>query len=176
MRDYAAPSEHLKNPAVSADTSPGQRLRELGLVLPEAVKPRWAYVPVTFHGDLAFVSGQVPKVDGELRTRGRVGAEIDLDAARELARIAVLNALAHLASALDGIDAVSRILRVTGYVASAPDFVQQPSVIDGASELLVDIFGDRGRHARSAVGVAVLPDNAPVEIEVIAVVSGSPGR
>jgi len=142
-----------------------QRLAQLGLTLPCAATPAFNYVPVTLHHGVAYVSGQLPKVDGEVRVLGKVGAEVTLDAAREQARLCVLQGLACLAQTLGSLDRITRILKVTGFVASAAGFYQQPQVIDAASDLLVDIFGTAGRHARSAVGVAQLPRNAPVEIE-----------
>jgi enamine deaminase RidA (YjgF/YER057c/UK114 family) len=143
------------------------RLAALGLVLPEPARPSFDYVPVTRHGDLLFVSGQLPKEEGEVRIRGRVGEEVDLESARHAARVCVLQGLACVADHVGGIDRVSAILRVTGYVAGAPDFHEQPRVLDAASGLLHEIFGENGRHARSAVGVAALPRRAPVEIELI---------
>lgn len=151
--------------------TPTQRLRELGIELPQPLPPRWSYVPVTIQDGIAYVSGQVPWVDGELRVRGRVGAEVDLDTARDQARTAILNALAQLDVAAGGLDRVERILKVTGFVSSAPEFFEQPRVIDAASELLEQVFGERGRHARSAIGVAALPSNVPVEIELVAAIA-----
>ncbi|MFC7400012.1 RidA family protein [Chelatococcus sp. GCM10030263] len=147
--------------------SPMERLARLGLTLPEAAKPSFNYTPVTLHRGVAYVSGQLPKVDGEVRVFGKVGRDVALDAAREEARICVLQGLACLAAALGGLDRVERILKVTGFVASAEGFNDQPKVIDAASDLLVAIFEDAGRHARSAVGVAELPRNAAVEIEFV---------
>jgi enamine deaminase RidA (YjgF/YER057c/UK114 family) len=145
-----------------------QRLEELGLTLPPAAKPSFNYVPVALHGGVAYVSGQLPKVDGEVRVIGSVGAEVSLDAAREQACICVLQGLACLAEAIEGgLDRVTRVLKVTGFVASGPGFHDQPKVIDAASDLLVAVFGAAGRHARSAVGVAELPRGAPVEIEFV---------
>jgi len=138
-----------------------QRLAQLGLTLPPAAAPVFNYAPVTLHQGVAYVSGQLPKVDGEVRVFGKVGAEVTLDAA------CVLQGLACLEQALGRLDRVTRILKVTGFVASAAGFHQQPQVIDAASDLLVEIFDAAGRHARSAVGVAELPRNAPVEIECV---------
>ena len=151
-----------------------QRLAELGLELPPAPKPLAAYVPAVRHGDLVYSSGQVPLQDGRLTTTGKVGAEVDLDTATGCARTAVLNAVAVIADLAGGVDEIARIVKVTVFVASAPDFTGQPQVANGASELLVDIFGENGRHARSAVGLTVLPLDAPVEIEVIAAVTSRP--
>jgi enamine deaminase RidA (YjgF/YER057c/UK114 family) len=143
-----------------------QRIKEAGLVLPEAAKPSFNYVPVTVHRGLAHVSGQLPKVDGDVRVTGKVGAEVDLETAREQARICILQGLACLKAELGSLDRVERILKVNGYVASAPGFNDQPKVIDAASDLLAQVFGEAGRHARAAVGVAELPRNAAVEIEM----------
>jgi enamine deaminase RidA (YjgF/YER057c/UK114 family) len=143
-----------------------QKLAALGIVLPTAATPAFQYVPVTVHETLAFVSGQLPR-DGDRLVTGKVGLDVSVDQARVAARLCVLQALACLRQALGSLDRVERILKVTGFVASAPLFDQQPKVIDAASELLVQVFGENGRHARSAVGVAELPRNASVEIELI---------
>lgn len=143
------------------------RLRELGLELPVPPDARRAFVPVQRAGNLLYVSGQTPMRAGELTVRGLVGAEVDEKTAREAARLSVLNALARLDREDGGLDAVTQVVRLTVYVASAPDFVRQPAVADAASELLVDVFGEAGAHARSAIGAAVLPGNAPVEVEMI---------
>jgi enamine deaminase RidA (YjgF/YER057c/UK114 family) len=150
---------------------PSERLRELGLELPPPPAPRFAYVPVTIHAGVAYVSGQVPRVDGELIAKGRVGEDLTVEEAREGARAALLNSLAQLDAAVGGIDNVIRVLRLTGYVASADGFTDQPQVIDGASRLAGEIFGEHGNHARTARGVAALPGNSAVELDVIAVVS-----
>ena len=143
-----------------------EKLAELGIVLPAVATPAFQYVPVTIHERLAFVSGQLPR-HGEALVTGKVGADIDLEQAREAARLCILQGLACLNQALGSLDRVDKILKVTGFVASAPGFNQQPKVIDAASELLVRLFGEAGRHARSAIGVAELPRNAAVEIELI---------
>lgn len=142
------------------------RLKALGLTLPEAATPSFNYLPVTLHSGVAYVAGQLPKVDGEVRVRGKAGREVDVDTARQQARICVLQALACLQVALGALDRVEQILKVNGYVASAPGFGDQPKVLDAASDLLVEVFGDKGRHARAAIGVAELPRNAVVEIEL----------
>ena len=142
------------------------RLRELGLVLPEAAQPAFNYVPVTLHRGVAYVAGQMPKVDGEVRVFGKAGGEVGLETAREQARVCILQGLACLHAALGDLDRIDQVLRVNGYVASAPGFNQQPGVLDAASELLVQVLGERGRHARSAIGVAELPRNAVVEIDL----------
>jgi enamine deaminase RidA (YjgF/YER057c/UK114 family) len=146
--------------------SAGQRLRDLGIELPEVVTPAGAYVPAVRSGSLVFTAGQLPVVAGRLVSTGKVGAEIDAGEAAGLARSCALNALAAV-HALVGIDAVRRVVKVTGFVASAPGFTEQPAVIDGASALFGEVFGDAGGHARSAVGVAELPKNAPVELEIV---------
>ena len=149
-------------------TTPAQRLAELGLTLPPVVAPVAAYVPAVRTGGFVYTSGQLPMVDGKLSAVGKVGAEVSGTDAAELARTCALNALAAAASAAGGLDAIARIVKVTGFVASAPGFSGQPQVVNGASELLLEVFGEDGRHARSAVGVAELPLNAPVEVELIA--------
>lgn len=146
------------------------RLQDLGLTLPEAASPSFDYVPVTVHRGVAYVSGQLPKVDGEVRVFGKVGADVDLETARGEAEICILQGLACLRAAIGSLDRVERILKVGGYVASAPGFNDQPKVIDAASNLLGRIFGEAGRHARAAVGVAELPRNCAVEIEMIVAV------
>jgi enamine deaminase RidA (YjgF/YER057c/UK114 family) len=149
------------------------RLAELGLTLPEIVAPLAAYVATVRSGDLVWVSGQLPFVDGKLPVSGKVGADVAPDDAAGLARTCALNAIAALKAELGDLDQVERIVKVVGFVASAPDFSGQPAVVNGASELLAAVFGDAGRHARSAVGVAVLPLDAPVEVELVAKVRGS---
>ena len=142
------------------------RLAELGLELPDVVPPVAAYVPAVRSGDLVFTSGQLPMVDGELPSVGKVGAMVTPEQAKDLARTCALNALAAI-EALVGLDSVVRIVKLVGFVSSAPDFTGQPGVVNGASELLGDVFGDAGQHARSAVGVAALPLDAPVEVELV---------
>ncbi|MCV7422356.1 RidA family protein [Mycobacterium yunnanensis] len=143
-----------------------ERLTELGLELPAVVAPLAAYVPAVRTGNLVYTSGQLPMVDGELPKAGKVGAEVTAEEAKELARTCALNALAAV-HALVGVDSVVRVVKVVGFVASAPGFNGQPGVVNGASQLLGDVFGDAGVHARSAVGVSELPLNAPVEVELI---------
>lgn len=142
------------------------RLSALGLKLPPAAEPSFNYLPVTLHNGVAYVSGQMPKVDGEVRVFGKVGQEVDLETARNEARICILQGLACLEAALGSLDRITRILKINGYVASARDFNAQPKVLDAASDLLIEVFGEVGRHARAAVGVAELPRNAAVEIEM----------
>jgi enamine deaminase RidA (YjgF/YER057c/UK114 family) len=143
-----------------------QRLSELGIELPSVVKPVGAYRPAVRSGSLVFTAGQVPVVDGRLAATGKVGAEIGVEEAAGLARTCVLNALAAV-NELVGIDEVRRMVKVTGFVASSPGFTAQPAVVDGASALLGEVFGEAGEHARSAVGVAELPMNSPVEVEIV---------
>ncbi len=140
---------------------------ELGLALPTVAAPLAAYVPAVRSGDLVWTSGQVPIVDGALVATGKVGAGVEPAEAKELARTCALNALAAVKAEVGDLSAVRRVVKVVGYVASAADFTGQPGVVNGASELLGEVFGDAGRHARSAVGVAVLPLDAPVEVEII---------
>ncbi|WP_298454824.1 RidA family protein [uncultured Cellulomonas sp.] len=146
------------------------RLAELGVTLPDVAAPVAAYVPAVRTGDLVHTSGQLPFVDGALALTGKVGVGdglVDPAAAADLARTAALNALAAVASLVGGLDAVVRVVKVTGYVASDPSFTGQPQVVNGASELLGQVLGDAGVHARSAVGVAVLPLDSPVEVEIV---------
>ena len=143
-----------------------ERLAELGLELPAVVPPLASYVPAVRTGDLVFTSGQLPLAGGELGAVGKVGAQVTPERAKELARLCALNALAAV-DALVGLDSVVRVVKVVGFVASTPDFVGQPAVVNGASELLGEVFGDAGAHARSAVGVASLPLDAPVEVELV---------
>jgi len=143
------------------------RLSALGFTVPEVVAPLAAYVPVVRDGDLVFTSGQLPMVDGSLAATGKVGADVDAESAKTLAATCALNAIAAIKAEIGDLDAVTRVVKVVGFVASDPTFTGQPGVINGASELLVAAFGDKGIHARSAVGVAALPLDAPVEVEVI---------
>ena len=147
---------------------PEARLRELGYELPAVPEPAGAYVPATRAGTLIFTAGQVPFERGELHRTGKVGDAVGLEEARQTARICALNALAAAAAEAGGLNKIRRIVKVTGFVASAPDFNDQPQVINGASELIGEVFGEAGLHARSAVGVAELPLNAPVEVELVA--------
>jgi enamine deaminase RidA (YjgF/YER057c/UK114 family) len=142
-------------------------LAELGLSIPEVAKPVASYVPATIAGNLVFTAGQLPFVDGQLPATGKVGTEVSAEDARGYARTAVLNALAAVETAIGSVDRITRIVKLVVFVASAPEFSGQPAVANGASDTLVEIFGEAGRHARSAVGVAVLPLDAPVELELI---------
>ena len=152
-------------------SSPEEKLAALGLSLPPVAAPLAAYVPAVRVGSLIYTAGQLPVVDGNLLSAGKVGAEVGAGEAAALARTCALNALAAAAAVAGGLSAIRRIVKLTGYVASAPDFTGQPQVVNGASELLLELFGEAGRHARSAVGTAVLPLDAPVEIELIVEVS-----
>jgi enamine deaminase RidA (YjgF/YER057c/UK114 family) len=147
-------------------SEPLRRLAELGLELPAVAAPLAAYVPAVRSGHLVYTAGQLPTVDGALAGTGKVGADVTTEQAAELARTCALNALAAV-HALVGLDAVTRVVKVVGYVASAPEFTGQPAVVNGASELLAEVFGAAGAHARSSVGVAALPLDAPVEVELI---------
>lgn len=143
------------------------RLAELGLELPGVAAPAGAYVPAVVTGNLVFTAGQLPFAGGALPATGKVGAEVTPEAAADYARTAALNALAAVGNAIGSLDRVTRVVKTVVFVASAPDFSGQPAVANGASGLLVDVFGEPGKHARSAVGVAVLPFDAPVEVELI---------
>jgi enamine deaminase RidA (YjgF/YER057c/UK114 family) len=147
-------------------STPEERLAALGLEIPEVVAPLASYVPAVRSGAYVHTAGQLPIVKGELAATGKVGQEVDVERAAELARVCALNAIAAVRSEVGELSRVRRIVKVTGFVASAPDFYGQPQVINGASDLLGEVFGSA--HARSAVGVAVLPRNAPVEVELIA--------
>lgn len=142
------------------------RLGQLGIALPQVVAPLAAYVPAVRTGNLVYTSGQLPIDGGKLARTGKVGADVTPEEGKALARICALNALAAVGSVV-GIDKVTRVVKVVGFVASAPGFNGQPSVVNGASDLFAEVFGDNGAHARSAVGVAELPLDAPVEVEVI---------
>ena len=153
-------------------STPEERLGELGLGLPPVAAPVAAYVPAVRTGNHVYTSGQLPMVDGKLAATGKVGAEVSPDDAKALARTCALNAMAAVASVVGDLSKVTRVVKVVGFVASAPDFTGQPGVVNGASELLGEVFGDAGQHARSAVGVAVLPLDAPVEVELVVEVAG----
>lgn len=147
--------------------SANQRISDLGIVLPQVATPAGAYVPAVVSGNLVFTAGQIPLVDGKLAATGKVGKDLSAEQAKEIARICALNAVAAVRSVIGDLDRVKKIVKVVGFVASDPSFSQQPAVLNGASELLEQIFGENGIHARSAVGVAVLPLDAPVEVELI---------
>ena len=147
--------------------SPEKRLKELGIELPEAPTPLGSYIPVLRTGNLVFLSGILPLRQGKLARQGKVGKDISLDEAKEEARIATINALSILKAHLESLDKVTRCVKITGFVASEPDFTEQPKILNAASDLLFEIFGERARHVRSAIGVNVLPLNSPLEIEFI---------
>lgn len=146
---------------------PEERLAALGVVLPPVATPVAAYVPCVRSGNLVFTSGQLPMIDGSLPLTGKVGAEVTPEDAKDLAQQCVLNALAAIKSEIGDLRRVRRVVKVVGFVASEPGFTGQPHVVNGASELLGAVFVDAGSHARSAVGVAVLPLDAPVEVELV---------
>ena len=143
-----------------------ERLLEISLVIPDLSPPLAAYIPAKQTGNLVFTAGQLPMVNGELISKGLLGQDVEIDEANKAARICTLNALAAIKGVIGDLDRIKQIVRVVGYVASVPTFTQQPAVVNGASELLLEIFGENGKHARSAVGMAVLPLNASVEIEL----------
>lgn len=147
--------------------SANHRINELGIVLPQVATPAGAYVPAVVSGNLVFTAGQIPLVDGKLAATGKVGKDLTAEQAREIARICALNAVAAVKSVIGDLDRVKKVVKVVGFVSSDPSFSQQPAVVNGASEILEQIFGEKGIHARSAVGVAVLPLDAPVEVELI---------
>ncbi len=147
--------------------SPEEKLKELGLELPEVPKPLGSYVPFVRTGNLVFLSGMLPLREGKLIRQGRVGEKVTVNEALEDAKTAAINALAVLKSNLGSLNKVRRCIKITGYIASAPDFTEQPRVLNAASDLMVEIFGEAGKHARAAVGVNILPLNSPLEIEFI---------
>lgn len=151
---------------MNAGSSWKARLGQLGVALPQVVAPLASYVPAVRTGNLVYTAGQLPIEGGKLARTGKVGAEVSPEEGKALARICVLNALAAVNS-LVGIDAVTQVVKVVGFVASAPGFNGQPSVVNGASDLLAEVFGDKGAHARSAIGISELPMDAPVEVELI---------
>jgi enamine deaminase RidA (YjgF/YER057c/UK114 family) len=144
-----------------------QKIIELGFSLPETAKPLAAYIPAVQSGNLVFTSGQLPMIEGSLAETGKVGGSVSPERAKELATVCALNALAAVKSVIGDLDKIKRVVKVVGFVSSTPEFSGQPGVVNGASEFLGAVFGDKGIHARSAVGVAVLPLDAPVEIELI---------
>ncbi len=148
-------------------STPEQRLEQMGLAVPEVAKPVASYIPAVRSGNHVFTSGQLPMRQGQLITTGKVGGEVTAEEAVECARVCALNALAAVRAELGELSAIKRIVKVVVFVASTPDFTGQPGVANGASELFGEVFGDIGQHARSAVGVPVLPLDAPVEVELI---------
>ncbi len=154
----------------SDDAAPTERLARLGIELPPIVAPVGSYVPAVRTGNLVYTSGQLPMVGGAMAATGKVGADVSAELAKQMARACALNAVAAVAGVVD-LDSVRRVVKVVGFVASSPDFTGQPAVVNGASDVLAQIFGLGGVHARSAVGVAALPLDAPVEVELIVEVS-----
>lgn len=151
--------------------TPEERITELGLTIPNVVPPAAAYVPTARTGNLVYTAGQLPMVDGKLPATGKVGADVTPEKAKELAGIAAMNAIAAVKAEVGELSRVTRVVKVVGFVSSAPHFTGQAQVINGASELLGQVFGEAGAHARSAVGMAVLPLDTPVEVEMIVEVS-----
>jgi len=147
--------------------SPDDKLRELCIKLPNAPSPLGSYIPCVQSGSLLFISGILPLRGGALTRTGSLGDTVTLDEAREDARTAAINALAVVRAHMGSLDAIKRCVKITGYIASSPDFTDQPKVLNAASDLIHEIFGEAGRHARAAVGVNVLPLNSPIEIEFI---------
>ena len=147
--------------------TPEEKIKTLGLELPAAPKPLGAYVPFVRTGNLVYLSGMLPLKDGSLLKTGRVGETVSLEDAVLCARTAAVNALAVLKAAVGSLDMIKQCVKITGFIASAPDFTDQPKVLNGASELMAEVFGEAGRHARAAVGVNILPMNSPVEVEFI---------
>ena len=156
---------------MTASSQVEARLAALGLTVPEVVVPLAAYIPAVRTGNLVFTSGQLPMIDGALAATGKVGDTVTPEEAAELAKVCALNAIAAVRSVVGDLDKVVRVVKGVGFVASTPDFTGQPGVVNGASNLLKEAFGDAGVHARSAVGVAALPLNAPVEVEMVVEVS-----
>lgn len=146
------------------------KMEQLGYPLPSAPIPMYEYVPLVIHKNLAFISGQLPRVEGELQVTGKVGEDVTVEAAQEATKICIVNALAVLKQELGSLDKVERIVKMTGFVNATPGFKNQSAVLDGASKFLIDIFSDRGRHARSAIGAGDLPVQSPVEIELVVAV------
>lgn len=144
-----------------------ERLKEQGITLPQPAAPAANYVSVVRTGNLLFTAGQLPFVDGKLKASGLLGRDLDVAEGREAARLCAVNVLAQAKAAVGDLERIARIVKLTVFVASAPDFTEQPAVANGASDLLVTVLGDKGRHARSAVGMAALPLNAPVEVEAV---------
>jgi enamine deaminase RidA (YjgF/YER057c/UK114 family) len=142
------------------------RLNQLGIVLPDPPKPVAAYIPAKQAGNMVFTAGQLPMVNGEVISKGLLGQDVEIEDAKNAAKICTLNALAAIEGVIGDLDRIKQIVRVIGYVASVPTFTQQPAVVNGASDLLLEIFGENGKHARSAVGMSALPLNASVEIEL----------
>lgn len=143
------------------------KLEKIGVIIPDIPKPVAVYIPAKQSGKLVFTAGQLPMVNGELVSKGLLGQDVEVEDANKAARICTLNALAAIKGVIGDLDRIKQVVRVVGYVAGVPTFIQQPTVVNGASELLLEIFGEAGKHVRSAVGVAALPLNASVEIELV---------
>ncbi len=148
-----------------------ERLKELGITLPPAPQPLGAYIPCVRSGNLLFLSGILPLRDGKIQITGRVGESVTIEEARQEARQVVINALSILKATIGNLDLVKRCIKLSGYIASSADFVEQPTILNAASELLYEVFGEKGRHARVAIGVSTLPLNSPIEIDFIFEVS-----
>jgi enamine deaminase RidA (YjgF/YER057c/UK114 family) len=144
-----------------------EKLKAMGITLPETPKPMAAYIPAIQTGDLIFTSGQIPILKGELKYKGKLGAEISKQDGYEAARQCAINALSAIRSLIGNLDKIEQVIKVVGFVASANGFTEQPAVVNGASELLLAVFGEKGKHARSAIGVAELPLGVPVEVEMV---------
>jgi enamine deaminase RidA (YjgF/YER057c/UK114 family) len=157
------PTANSQQPPMSAE----QRLSDLGIDLPQPPAPAGLYAPARQTGPLLYISGQLPTVDGRLQSQGKLGETVSIDEGANLARICTINALAIVRQHLGTLDRVVQVVRIAGYVASGPGFIEHPRVINGASQLLIDVFGEAGRHARIAVGMAELPGGAPVEVEYL---------
>lgn len=168
MTDYTAQTAQAPAGEAEVTSAVERRLGDLGLALPEVAAPVAAYVPALVTGSTVYTSGQLPFVAGQLPATGKVGAEVSAEDAKKYAELCIINALAAVKSQIGDLDRITRIVKVVGFVASDPSFTGQPGVVNGASELLGKVFGEAGSHARSAVGVAVLPLDAPVEVELIA--------
>lgn len=147
--------------------TPEERLKALGITLPEAIKPLGSYLPAVRVGELIFLSGVLPLKEGRLLKKGKVGSSLTLEEAQEAARLCIINSLSILRNEIGSLNNLKRCVRLTGYIASEKDFIEQPKVLNPASDLLVDIFGEAGRHSRVAIGVASLPLDSPIEIELI---------
>lgn len=148
------------------------KLKELGVMLPEAPRPVAAYVPAVLAGNMVYTSGQLPMVEGQLRYKGKLGAAVTQEEGYQAARICAINALAAVRAQIGSLDRIQRVVKVTAFINSAPGFTNQPEVANGASELFLQVFGDAGRHARSAVGAPELPRDAAVEVEIVVQVAG----
>ncbi|NYE95602.1 enamine deaminase RidA (YjgF/YER057c/UK114 family) [Psychromicrobium silvestre] len=162
-----AQNDAAEQPVTTGNSAVESRLAELGRALPPVPAPVAAYVPAVISGNQVFTSGQLPSIAGKLTASGKVGAEVSADEAKQCAAICAVNALAAVKSVIGDLDRITRVIKVVGFVASDPSFTGQPTVINGASELLGEVLGEAGVHARSAVGVSVLPLNAPVEVELV---------